>query len=49
MYATRLECRRLGAKGFALSALGHNSIAKNLYESFGFEVTEVMKRRVLAQ
>lgn len=49
MYATRLECRRLGAKGFALSVFGHNSIAKNLYESFGFEVTEVMKRRVLAQ
>ena len=46
MYATRLECRKLGAKGFALSVFGHNSIARNLYESFGFEVTEVSKKRV---
>lgn len=49
MYATRLECRKLGAKGFALSVFGHNSVARNLYESFGFEVTEVMKKRIFTQ
>jgi len=47
MLATQLECRKLGAKGFALSVFGHNSIARNLYESFGFVVTEEMKKRVL--
>ena len=47
MHATRIECRKLGAKGFALSVFGHNSVARNLYESFGFEVTEAMKKRVL--
>lgn len=47
MYATRLECRKLGARGFALSVFGHNSIARNLYESLGFEVTETLKKAVL--
>lgn len=47
MLATQLECRKLGAKGFALSVFGHNSVARNLYESFGFVVTEEMKKRVL--
>ena len=47
MLATQLECRKRGAKGFALSVFGHNSIARNLYESFGFVVTEEMKKRVL--
>lgn len=47
MYATRLECRKLGARGFGLSVFGHNSIARNLYESLGFEVTETLKKTVL--
>lgn len=49
MYATRLECRKLGARGFALSVFGHNSIARNLYESLGFEVTETLKKAVLME
>lgn len=48
MLATQVECRKLGAKGFALSVFGHNAIARNLYESFGFVVTEEMKKKVLA-
>ncbi len=47
MLATQIECRKLGAKGFALSVFGHNSIARNLYESFGFVVIEEMKKKVL--
>lgn len=49
MYATRQECRKLGARGFALSVFGHNSVARNLYESLGFEVTETLKKKVLTQ
>ncbi len=49
MYATRSECRKLGARGFALSVFGHNSIARNLYESFGFVVTETLKKRALTR
>lgn len=47
MYATQLECRKFGAKGFALSVFGHNSIARNLYMSVGFWVTEVLKKKFL--
>lgn len=47
MYATQLEGRKLGAKGFALSVFDHNSVAKNLYMSVGFQVTEVLKKRIL--
>lgn len=49
MKAIQAECRRLGAKGFALSVFGHNSIARGLYESFGFGVSEEMKKMVLAE
>lgn len=47
MRTTQAECRKRGAKGFALSVFGHNSIARKMYESFGFEVTEEMKKMVL--
>ena len=47
MKATQAECRKRGAKGFALSVFGHNSIARKMYESFGFEVIEEMKKMVL--
>lgn len=49
MKAIQAECRKLGAKGFALSVFGHNSIARGLYESFGFGVTEEMKKMALAE
>ena len=49
MKATQAECRKRGAKGFALSVFGHNSIARKMYESFGFEVIEEMKKMVLTE
>lgn len=49
MKAIQAESRKLGAKGFALSVFGHNLIARKMYESFGFKVTEEMKQMVLVE
>ena len=47
LLATLLECRKLGARGLALSVFGHNFVARNLYTSLGFEVVEEMKKKNL--
>lgn len=47
LLAALAECRKLGARGLALSVFGYNFVARNLYLSLGFEVVEEMKKKNL--
>ncbi len=45
--AAELEARRLGARAIALNVFGANHVARQLYESSGYEVTSLQMRKTL--
>jgi len=46
--AAELEARRLGARALALNVFGANHVARQLYESSGYEVTSLQMRKSLS-
>ncbi len=47
LQAAELEARRLGATAIALNVFGPNRIARQLYESSGYDVTSLQMRKSL--
>ena len=47
LYAAELEARRLGARAIALNVFGANHVARQLYDSSGYEVTSLQMRKSL--
>ena len=46
--AAEFEARRLGARAIALNVFGANHVARQLYESSGYEVTSLQMRKTLS-